>query len=197
MPRCCERRHDGKLGRRDLMRRGAGPRTQRDGHRRRWSVPISRAGCGPGNGRPGEPARGPDDRHDDPGYRRLAAERASAWTWRTSSSSRTPKRPTATTSTSPSRRRRSSPSSRRPRRRCSPQSAQYNIIISDSQWLGALAEPGWIVRLNDIIAANPELDIQFEEAAAIGYRIYPDGSDNIYGFPRGGRHHRRSSCART
>ena len=51
------------------------------------------------------------------------------------------------------------------------ESAQYNIIISDSQWLGALAEPGWIVRLNDIIAENPDLDIQFEEAAAIGYRI--------------------------
>jgi multiple sugar transport system substrate-binding protein len=65
-------------------------------------------------------------------------------------------------------------------------SAQYNIIISDSQWLGALAEPGWIVRLNDIIAENPDLDIQFEEAAAIGYRIYPDGSDNIYGFPQEG-----------
>src|SRR5215213_4498226 len=65
-------------------------------------------------------------------------------------------------------------------------SDQYNIIISDSQWLGALAEPGWIVRLNDIIAENPELDIQFEEAAAIAYRIYPDGSDNIYGFPQEG-----------
>jgi multiple sugar transport system substrate-binding protein len=65
-------------------------------------------------------------------------------------------------------------------------SDQYNIIISDSQWLGALAEPGWIVRLNDIIAENPDLDIQFEEAAAIGYRIYPDGSDNIYGFPQEG-----------
>ena len=65
-------------------------------------------------------------------------------------------------------------------------SDQYNIIISDSQWLGALAEPGWIVRLNEIIAANPDLDIQFEEAAAIGYRIYPDGSDNIYGFPQEG-----------
>jgi multiple sugar transport system substrate-binding protein len=65
-------------------------------------------------------------------------------------------------------------------------SSQYNIMISDSQWLGALAEPGWIVRLNDIIAENPELDIQFEEAAAIGYRIYPDGSDNIYGFPQEG-----------
>ena len=56
----------------------------------------------------------------------------------------------------------------------------------DSQWLGALAEPGWIVRLNDIIAENPDLDIQFEEAAAIEYRIYPDGSDNIYGFPQEG-----------
>src|SRR5215212_9447516 len=66
------------------------------------------------------------------------------------------------------------------------ESAQYNIIISDSQWLGALAEPGWIVRLNDIIAENPGLDIGFEEAAAIGYRIYPDGSDNIYGFPQEG-----------
>jgi multiple sugar transport system substrate-binding protein len=65
-------------------------------------------------------------------------------------------------------------------------SAQYNIIISDSQWLGALAEPGWIVRLNDIIDANPDLNIQFEEAAAIGYRIYPDGSNDIYGFPEEG-----------
>src|SRR5205085_12633522 len=25
-------------------------------------------------------------------------------------------------------------------------SNQYNIIISDSQWLGALAEPGWIIQ---------------------------------------------------
>ena len=41
----------------------------------------------------------------------------------------------------------------------------------------ALAAPGWIVQLNSIIDANPELQIEFEEAAAIGYRIYPDGSD--------------------
>jgi multiple sugar transport system substrate-binding protein len=66
------------------------------------------------------------------------------------------------------------------------QSAEYNIIISDSQWLGALAEPGWIVRLNDIIAANPELDIEFPETAQQAYRIYPDGSDNLYGFPQEG-----------
>lgn len=65
-------------------------------------------------------------------------------------------------------------------------SAQYNIIISDSQWLGALAEPGWIVQLNDIIAQNPELQIEFVEAAQQGYRIYPDGSDQIWGFPQEG-----------
>ncbi len=66
------------------------------------------------------------------------------------------------------------------------QSAQYNIIISDSQWLGALAEPGWIVRLNDIIAANPELDLKFPPTARASYQIYPDGSDNLYGFPQEG-----------
>jgi multiple sugar transport system substrate-binding protein len=64
--------------------------------------------------------------------------------------------------------------------------AQYNIIISDSQWLGAMAEPGWILQLNDIIDQNPDLNIEFEKAAAIGYRIYPDGSDNIWGFPQEG-----------
>jgi len=68
----------------------------------------------------------------------------------------------------------------------SSQSQQYNIIISDSQWLGAFAELGGIIQLNDIIAANPDLDIEFEEAAAIGYRIYPDGSDQIWGFPQEG-----------
>ena len=63
-------------------------------------------------------------------------------------------------------------------------SSEYNIMIVDSQWLGALAEPGWILQLNDLIAANPELDIQFEAAAAVGFRIYPDGSDQIWGFPQ-------------
>ena len=64
--------------------------------------------------------------------------------------------------------------------------AEYNIIISDSQWLGALAEPGWIVQLNSIIEAYPELDIEFEPTAEQGYRIYPDGSDKLWGFPQEG-----------
>ena len=38
-------------------------------------------------------------------------------------------------------------------------SQEYNIIISDSQWLGALAKPGWILKLNDIIAKNKGLQI--------------------------------------
>ena len=96
------------------------------------------------------------------------------------------RRRTATMSTSRSRRRRLTSLFQKAATSLQSGSAQYNIIISDSQWLGALAEPGWIVRLNDIIAENPDLDIEFEEAAAIGYRIYPDGSDNIYGFPQEG-----------
>ncbi|HEX5500528.1 MAG TPA: extracellular solute-binding protein, partial [Thermomicrobiales bacterium] len=65
-------------------------------------------------------------------------------------------------------------------------SNQYSVIISDSQWLGAMAEPGWIVKLNDIIAANPDLDLKFNPTAQTAYRIYPDGTDNLYGFPQEG-----------
>lgn len=65
------------------------------------------------------------------------------------------------------------------------ESNEYNLIISDSQWLGALSEPGWIVKLNDMIAANPELDIEwYSKSAADAYQRYPDGTDNIYGLPQ-------------
>ena len=36
-------------------------------------------------------------------------------------------------------------------------SDDYNIIVSDSQWLGGFAAPGWIVKLNDMIDNNPDL----------------------------------------
>lgn len=68
----------------------------------------------------------------------------------------------------------------------STKSAQYNVIISDSQWLGALAEPGWIVQLNGIIDQNPDLNIQFVDTARKGYQVYPDGSDKLWGFPQEG-----------
>lgn len=66
-------------------------------------------------------------------------------------------------------------------------SQEYNIIISDSQWLGALAQPGWIVQLNDIIAQNPELQIEwFSPIVVDTYMTYPDGSDSRYGLPQEG-----------
>ena len=66
-------------------------------------------------------------------------------------------------------------------------SQEYNIIISDSQWLGALAQPGWIVQLNDIIANNPELQIDWYSQTVVDtYMTYPDGSDKRYGLPQEG-----------
>ncbi len=66
-------------------------------------------------------------------------------------------------------------------------SQEYNIMISDSQWLGALATPHWIVKLNDIIAKNPELNVEwFAPVTRAAYQVYPDGTNNLWGFPQVG-----------
>ena len=66
-------------------------------------------------------------------------------------------------------------------------SQEFNIIISDSQWLGALAQPGWIVQLDDIIAENPDLDIEwYSPIVRETYMTYPDGSDQRWGLPQEG-----------
>ena len=66
-------------------------------------------------------------------------------------------------------------------------SQEFNIIISDSQWLGALASPGWIVQLNDIIAENPNLDIEwYGPVVPATYMHYPDGTDQVWGLPQEG-----------
>jgi multiple sugar transport system substrate-binding protein len=66
-------------------------------------------------------------------------------------------------------------------------SADYNLLISDSQWLGAFATPKWILKLNDIIAKNPDLQIDwYSDIVVDGYMAYPDGSDSIYGLPQEG-----------
>jgi multiple sugar transport system substrate-binding protein len=66
-------------------------------------------------------------------------------------------------------------------------SQEYNIIISDSQWLGALAKAGWILKLNDVIAKNKDLDIEwYSQTIVDAYQIYPDGSDQKWGFPQEG-----------
>ena len=64
-------------------------------------------------------------------------------------------------------------------------SQDYNLLIVDSQWLGALSEPGWIVKADDVFAANPELDIEpFSSLVTNTYQVYPDGSGIRWGFPQ-------------
>ena len=75
-------------------------------------------------------------------------------------------------------------------------SNEFNIIVSDSQWLGAFAEPGWIVNISDLIAngipemgipPQPSLDIEvYSDVVRTTYMIYPDGTDNIWGLPQEG-----------
>ena len=67
-------------------------------------------------------------------------------------------------------------------------SQEFNIIISDSQWLGAFAEPGWIVNISDLIAnGHPEFDIDWvDPVVSQAYQYYPDGSNTIWGLPETG-----------
>lgn len=66
-------------------------------------------------------------------------------------------------------------------------SQEYNLIISDSQWLGAFAEPGWIVDIDELIKENPELDIEwYDPVVEKSYINYPDGTDEMWGLPQEG-----------
>lgn len=66
-------------------------------------------------------------------------------------------------------------------------SQEYNIIVSDSQWLGAFAEPGWIVKISDLFAEHPEFDLEvYDPVARTTYQVYPDGSNDIWGLPQEG-----------
>ncbi len=75
-------------------------------------------------------------------------------------------------------------------------SDEFNIIISDSQWLGALATPGWIVDMDELIEngipemgidPQPALDLElYSDVARTTYQVFPDGSDEIWGLPQEG-----------
>lgn len=75
-------------------------------------------------------------------------------------------------------------------------SNEYNIIISDSQWLGALSTPGWIVDIDQLISKGiPEMGIAPQPGLNIApftpvvrntYQVFPDGSDEIWGLPEEG-----------
>ncbi|MFN8451772.1 MAG: extracellular solute-binding protein [Anaerolineae bacterium] len=64
-------------------------------------------------------------------------------------------------------------------------SQEYNIIIADSQWLGAFAEAGWIVKLSDLFDQYPQFDLEvYDPVVRSTYQTYPDGSDEIWGLPQ-------------
>jgi|SaaInl7_200m_RNA_FD_contig_123_13281_length_4589_multi_8_in_0_out_2_6 multiple sugar transport system substrate-binding protein len=63
-------------------------------------------------------------------------------------------------------------------------SQEYNIIVSDSQWLGALAKPGWIVNVSDLIKKHPEFDIEwYDEVVMNSYMEFPENSKDYWGLP--------------
>jgi len=64
-------------------------------------------------------------------------------------------------------------------------SQEFNLMVVDSQWLGAMAEPGWIVPADKIYALNPDLDKNpYSSLVPSTYQVYPDGSGKRWGFPQ-------------
>jgi multiple sugar transport system substrate-binding protein len=64
---------------------------------------------------------------------------------------------------------------------------KYQMIVTDSQWLGAFVEGGYYLKLNDYIDADPELQAIMEDlhpALVAAYSTYPHKSENYYGFPQ-------------
>ena len=146
----------GQLSRRDLVRRGialglGGPALAGLLMSYRGSEARAQAAepAGPRRG------QGQDHRHDDPRYRRLAAEPPWASTLATELFKPYAKETLGYDVNFSFEEAPFDQLFQKAAASLSTGAAEYNIIISDSQWLGALAEPGWIVQLNDIIAANP------------------------------------------
>jgi multiple sugar transport system substrate-binding protein len=67
-------------------------------------------------------------------------------------------------------------------------SQQFNIIISDSQWLGALSSAGWLMKANDIIKDSSSLKKLewWDPILSAAYQSYPDYSNELWGFPEEG-----------
>lgn len=63
---------------------------------------------------------------------------------------------------------------------------EYNIIISDSQWLGAFSQPKWIMNLTNLVKNDPGLSkIDWYSPVVISsYMAYPDNTANYVGLPQ-------------
>lgn len=64
-------------------------------------------------------------------------------------------------------------------------SGDYSLVISDTQWLGALTERGWIVRLDDLIRRNPDLTPPwYDPVIESAYMEYPEDSGHKVALPQ-------------
>ena len=64
---------------------------------------------------------------------------------------------------------------------------KYQMVVSDSQWLGAFVEGGYYMKINEFIDADPELQAVFDDLhpnLVAAYSSYPYGSEDYYGFPQ-------------
>ena len=64
---------------------------------------------------------------------------------------------------------------------------KYQMIISDSQWLGAFIDGGHFAKLNKYIDKDPELQAIMKDlhpAFVKAFSAYPKGSKDYYGFPQ-------------
>jgi multiple sugar transport system substrate-binding protein len=75
---------------------------------------------------------------------------------------------------------------------------KYNMLVTDSQWLGSFIEGGYYLSLNDYIEADPEMQAVMKDLhpvlisaystyphiPAADLQEYPDPNANYYGFPQ-------------
>ena len=64
---------------------------------------------------------------------------------------------------------------------------KYQLVVSDSQWIGTFIEGGQFMKLNEYIDKDPELQGILKDvhpALTTAYATYPYKSENIYGFPQ-------------
>ena len=64
---------------------------------------------------------------------------------------------------------------------------KYQMVVTDSQWLGQFIEGGHFLKLNKYIKADPKLQRIMKDlhpAMVAAYSTYPHKSKNYYGFPQ-------------
>jgi multiple sugar transport system substrate-binding protein len=62
-------------------------------------------------------------------------------------------------------------------------SAECDLIIGDSQWIGGAAENKWYVKLNDFFDKNNISMDGFLPATVVGYAEWPKDTPNYWGLP--------------